>query len=386
MTANYNIERVENNLKALTELQSKHPNADILKKYSGWGGLRNAIFTPEIYRVLKKHLSDEQISSIKKTTTNAYYTPGRIIEFIYEALKLLDKPFETILEPSAGHGAFLELMPASLKEKAKLYAIEIDEISRRLLKQLYPGVMLVKGGFEDNHPAMKFDLIVGNPPYGREVLQDKHHEDLSNLRIHHYFVAKSMRLLKPGGVLAMVLPRFFMDNRRDHAREIIANDNARLLAAYRLPDNLFVDAKVMVDVVFLVKETGDKSWIHTDKIIVDNEALYINRYFSQNPSHVFGQLCAVEAYGRPELTCKAKDGEDIFQQLFKQLEFFPPEQMPSMEEYKVLIAKRKRAIDVEMQSLTQFKHQLMEAEKNIQMMERQVLKDCSSKFNLANLL
>jgi hypothetical protein len=217
----YNVQRVQQNLMALAELNTKTPTPEVLKQYTGWGGLRHAIFTPEVYRSLKKNLSDEAIASIKKTISNAYYTPQTLIQFIYDALALLKRPFSTILEPSAGHGLFFELMPDALKAERNLFAVEMDEVSCRLLRALYPDVTLYQGGFEVYQPTMNFNLIIGNPPYGREILIDQQHADLSSLRIHHYFVAKCMRLLAPGGILAMVLPRYFLDNRRDHARDII---------------------------------------------------------------------------------------------------------------------------------------------------------------------
>lgn len=374
----FNVQRVQQNLQALAELKAKKPNPEVLKRYTGWGGLRSAIFTPDIYRVLKKNLSDETITSIKKTITNAYYTPRELIQFIYDGLALLNKPFKTILEPSAGHGVFFELMPPSLM----LLAVELDEVRCRLLQYLYPQVQVHQGGFESYHPQLTFDLIIGNPPYGREIILDDKHADLAALRIHHYFVAKCMRLLAPGGILAMVLPRYFLDNRQDHAREIIHQEGGSLLAAYRLPDNLFADAKVTVDVVFLIKEKRETEWLHFDKIQLDNEVGYINRYFSMNPSHVIGDLSMVEAYGRPELTCQANETGDTMSLLRQHLSYFPPRKLPTVEECKLTLAKRIALIDKEIQSLGNVKKQLMQNQRDLQFMERQFLLQCTDKTNL----
>lgn len=377
----FNIERVQHNLKALTELKMNHPNPDLLKQYSGWGGLRSAIFTPEIYRVLKNNLSNEAISTLKKTVNNAYYTPRELIQFIYDALSLLNKPFKTILEPSAGHGAFFELMPPSLMEEQP-YAVELDEVSCRLIQRLYPQVALYHGGFETYHPQKTFDLIIGNPPYGQDIIVDERHTDLSALRIHHYFVAKCMRILAPGGILAMVLPRYFLDNRKNHAREIIHQEGGSLLAAYRLPDNLFADAKVTVDVVFLIKEKGATDWLYSDKIRVGNEMSHLNRYFSLNPSHVLGQLDIVEVYGRPELTCKTSKKGDTISLLRQQLAYFPLQKLPTFEECNSSLAQRIISIDQEIKVLLGRKKQLMNAQRDLQCLERQFLLHCSRKMSI----
>lgn len=378
----FNIQRVQQNLAVLAELETKNPRPDILKKYTGWGGLRNAIFTPDIYCNLKRHLSEKAITSIKNSTSSAYYTPPGIIEFIYAALALLNKPFANILEPAAGHGIFVGHMPQDMREKGKVSAIEIEEVSCRLIRALYPDVFLHQGGFESWQPDMRFDLIVGNPPYGREILKDDKHPDLAQLRIHHYFVAKCMRLLAPSGILAMVLPRYFMDNVRDHAREIIHKEGGSLLAAYRLPDNLFADAMVTVDVVFLTKERGPDDWLYFDRKTVGTERVHINRYFSENPAHVIGELGIVEAYGRPELTCRQQKGEDVIARLRQQLAHFLPQKLPTLEQHKALLAKRLAAMDREMQHLSLMKGKLMQAQRELHMMERNFLQQCAERIRL----
>ena len=378
----YNVQRVQQNLLALTELKTKNPNQEVLKQYTGWGGLRSAIFTPEVYRVLKKNISNEAIASIKKTLSNAYYTPQALIQFIYDALSSLNKPFKTILEPSAGHGLFFESIPTQFKGQNNLFAVEVDSISCELIRSLYPDVQLHQGGFEEYQPTMLFDLIIGNPPYGRETLIDQKHADLSSLRIHHYFVAKCMRMLAPGGILAMVLPRYFLDNRRDHARDIIYREGGSLLAAYRLPDNLFADAKVTVDVVFLIKEQRSDEWLCFDKLLLEGEFTYINRYFSVNPSHIIGELGLVEAYGRREMTCRQNKMQDTITQLRQQLAYFPPQKLPTISECKELIAKRLALVDKQMQSLSLMKNQLMHTQSDLHLMERNFMLACADKINL----
>lgn len=382
MNESFNQQRVQQNIAVLAELATKKPRPDVLKKYSGWGGLRNAIFTPEIYCKLKRYLSEQTITSIKNSTGNAYYTPQKLIEFIYDALVLLNRPFENILEPAAGNGLFFEYMPQAVRNGAKISAIEPEEVSCRLIRALYPDVLLHQGGFELWQPDTTFDLIIGNPPYGREILKDARHPDLEGLRIHHYFVAKCMRLLAPSGILAMVLPRWFMDNVRDHARDIIQKEGGSLLAAFRLPDNLFVDAKVTVDVVFLVKEKGPDDWLYFDRNIIGRERVQINRYFSENPSHIIGELGIVEAYGRPELTCHQQEGEDVIARLRQQLAHFPPKKLPTIEQHKALLAKRLAAMDREIQHLSVMKGKLIQAQRELHMMERNFLQQCDEKIRL----
>ena len=377
-----NLDRVQLNLHALTELREKTPNHNILKQYTGWGGMRSAMFTPEVYRSLKKVCTDNEITSIKKTITNAYYTPPNIVNFIYDALALLKKPFTNILEPSAGHGLFLDLMSTEMKENGNLFAVEMDNVSCRFIQCLYPEVNLFHGGFETYHPESTFDLIIGNPPYGREIVKDEQHLNLSALRIHHYFVAKCMRLLEPGGVLAMVLPRYFMDNRRDHAREIIHNEGGSLLAAYRLPDNLFSDAKVTVDVVFLIKQAGDKDWLSHDEIRINGESATINRYFSLNPNHIIGDLQIIEAYGRPELTCRQSKTSETMTALRQHLEMFPPKKLPSVDECKENLEKKIFLINKQIDKLSILRNRAIQAKLDICLMEKQFLKNCFDKVLL----
>ena len=197
--------------------------------------------------------------------------------------------------------------------------------------------------------------------------------DLSHLRIHHYFVAKCMRLLKKGGVLAMVLPRYFLDNRRDHARDIIYKEGGSLLAAYRLPDNLFADAKVTVDIVFLTKEKGDDTWLHLDKKMIDGKSVVMNRYFTENPSHVIGDLAVIEAYGRPELTCREYPEKDTIKWLIKHLDSFPATKLPTIDAYKLQLANRLDAVETQIKALSVLRTQLWHAQCDLQHKERELV-------------
>lgn len=373
MQQKYNSARVARNLKVIAELKSNNPKACTLKQYTGWGGLREAIYTPEIYRQLKQLLTQDEITSIKKTLTSAYYTPVELVKFIYQAITKLNRPFKRVLEPSIGHGVFIEHMPEAIKNNAEIVAIEIDSASCELVKRLYPTVKLHQLGFEAYQSNQPFDLIIGNPPYGRDSLQDEKHSDLAHLKIHHYFVAKCMRLLSDNGILAMVLPRYFLDNRRDHARAIIQNEGGSLLAAYRLPDDLFNDAKVTVDVVFLTKQKGAKDWLTVDTKLIDGKWVFISRYFNQNPNNVIGKLATIEAFGRSELTCR-KASNNVFEVLNSHLSAFPPKKSASLHEIKCNIANRLNAISKEISKLMDERAKLEQAQHQIIAKEQVIAK------------
>ncbi len=301
----FNTQRVENNIKALRSLYSKQPRLDTLKSYSGWGGLRKAIYTPGIFWRLKQIISDEAFQSIKKTLKTAYFTPHCLVDFIYQCLSSLIHQPCRILEPSAGLGVFIERMPESFR-KAYITAIEMDQINSCFLKALYPHIAVQCKGFETFGKNASFDLIVGNPPFGQYYVADTIHKDITCYSIHHYFVAKAMRLLKPNGVLAMILPRYFMDNSRKHVRALIKAEGGSLIAAYRLPDSLFDDATVTIDIVFLRKNTGSVDWIEAKPIKDGDKQAFMNQYFFDHPHHILGTIEFIEIYGRHEITCTAQ--------------------------------------------------------------------------------
>jgi predicted RNA methylase len=292
-------------------LMAGEPRAEVLKGYTGWGGMKRVLEDPAVYDELQAHLTGEEIELVRKTVRNAYYTPAFIVKAMFEYLEGRGFTGGRILEPSAGAGVFIEYMPEAIRKHSRIYAVEIEPVSARILAGLYPDVTVRRCGFETLDTDVKFDLVVGNPPYGKDRLYDERHLDLKELAIHHFFAAKSMRLLKDGGILAMVLPSYFMDNGRDHAREIIANEGGYLLDAFRLPDDCFDSAKVTVDLVFLRKGGGDEGaeWVNTDRISVNSEYFRINKYFNENRHRILGDLSWVAAYGRKQLSCVASGGD-----------------------------------------------------------------------------
>lgn len=308
----FNLERVESNLMALAELKKTYPDRNVLGRYSGWGGLRDAVYHRDTYKQLKHLLSDVDISAIKKTFKSAYYTPECLVEFVYGKLDTIDLSPQRILEPSAGHGIFIKKMPTSWKD-AKWTVVEMDSVSCQLLRTLYPHVDVRHQGFEHFQDDTGFDLIIGNPPYGQFSVKDAQHLDLAHVSIHHYFVGKCMRLLKPEGLLAMVLPRYFLDASEKHVRHIIAKEGGSLVEAYRLPDDLFLDAKVTVDVVILQKRAGNMDWGSTRTFQEGARRANMNTYFFQHPEKIIGKIEFISVYGRDELTCKRTENvEGLF--------------------------------------------------------------------------
>jgi type I restriction-modification system DNA methylase subunit len=312
--------RIEKNLKALEVLTKQSSSLDkeesktILNGYSGWGGLRDAIFTPSIYGQLRKHLTVEEIEEIKATTKSAYYTPELLVKFIWSVLNLGNIKSGIVLEPAAGNGVFLDYMPSSIAKSCKIETVEMDLLTCKILAQKHPKIKITAAVFENLYFGnTKYDLIVSNPPYSSQLINDIQFADLAHLAIHHYFVAKCARLLKNNGIVAMVLPTFFLDNVRDHARDIIAADGVNLMFAYRLPDDLFSNAKVTVDIVFLKKgETGIK-WQKTQDIKIGEKTKAINEYFIAHPENILGELKIIPMYGRFGITCKAQG--DLREQL-----------------------------------------------------------------------
>lgn len=294
------------NIEVLRKLKQGVISNDF-KAYSGWGGLREAIYTPHIYRQLKSILNDAEINNIKETLGNAYFTPAPMVKAVYDVVKKLGFKGGSILEPAAGNGVFIENMPAEMRANSKITAVEIEQFSAKILNTLYPDVQVHQQGFETLNFGAEFDLIIGNPPYSSKTLFDPNHADLKDYKIHHYFMAKSFRLLKKGGILAMVLPSFCLDNLDCHVRDIIYKEGGRLLQAYRLPDNLFADAKVTIDLIFIVKDdqANQTPWQKAVKIDeVTGRIIYMNEYFVNHPQNVFGELKVIDAYKRKVLACQ----------------------------------------------------------------------------------
>ena len=308
--ANVMNERVEKNLKVLKLLKENNMNMSleekrsILNYYTGWGGLRSAIYNPSIFKKLKCYLNDDEISQIKKTTRSAYYTPELLVKFIWSVLDITSFQGGRILEPAAGHGVFIDNMPKHIFDNSVIDAVEMDLLTSKMLLHQVPQIDLTATCFENIYfGRKKYDLIISNPPYSSQIIEDIYYKDLSHLAIHHFFVAKCARLLKDNGIIAMVLPLFFLDNTREHARDIISQSGVNMLMAYRLPDNIFANAKISVDIVFLTKAKTNIPWTKSKSFKIGNYRKPMNEYFINNPDNILGTLEVVPMYDRTGITC-----------------------------------------------------------------------------------
>lgn len=306
------MSRFETNLKIIEFI-----NTDTdLKAYNGFGGL-NKIMSKEQHQRLKNILGDVQYHEVMKSCKTAYYTPTKMIACIYQGLIKLGFKGGRILEPACGHGAFIFNMPISLIENSIIHAIELDRLSARIAKAICPYATILNNGFEKTRFKQNtFDAIIANPPYGSLALNDVQLHELNGMALHHFFVAKSVYLLKENGIMAMVLPQYCMDNLHDHARDIMSKFGS-LIAAFRLPDCCFDNAKVTVDIIFYIKnKINNIAFENTQKITIKGQRLAINEYYINHPHHMLGELDTCNLYGRVGLTVKAKhDKSDLFQQL-----------------------------------------------------------------------
>ena len=312
--------RITDNIAALKAF--KNGDETLLDKYTGWGGLRGAIFTRDIFCQLKFDcgLSDAEIASIKQTTSSGYFTPVEIVRQMWALCErhLPDVPHQ-ILDPACGTNRFFANMPKSWKEQSALIGVELETLSAAMAQARVHQSNVHCLGFEDFHAGAEFDIIVGNPPYGKQTIDDKHQPDLMQYCIHHAFALKAFRLLVEGGYLCLLLPSWFLDNTSQHVREVIANEGGELVEAVRLPDNLFQNATVTVDCVLIKKcapGTNDRRWVDVGRVTLDGRRERINRYFLDNPKRVLGKLASVRMYDRHGLTCRyTRDPIDLWQQL-----------------------------------------------------------------------
>jgi len=203
--------RTHMNIAVLRHLKHGTLTGKIAQHYSGWGGLSGDLAECSIQQTLRSLMTTEEINSAKRATTSAYYTPAFIVRFIYRVLDHMGASYERVLEPAAGVGSFLR--EAIKRQAGEIVTIELDSMTAKLLKVAYPNCTHLQGGYETFNVKMlggKFDLLIGNPPYGVQSMQDKHYPRLNGLKIHHYFFVKSIGLLKEGGNLghgaAEVLP------------------------------------------------------------------------------------------------------------------------------------------------------------------------------------
>lgn len=296
---------------------------EILSRYVGWGGIpqafeeNNSSWADE-YLELKNTLSPEEYNAARASTLNAFYTSPIVIRSMYEALENMGLKQGNILEPSCGVGNFMGLIPESMG-KTNMYGVELDPVSGRIAKQLYQKNKIAVQGFEEtSYPDSFFDCVIGNVPFGAYQVSDRRY-DRHHFMIHDYFIAKSLDLVRPGGVVAVVTSSGTMDKQNPAVRQYIAN-RAELLGAIRLPNNAFqrnANTSVVSDILFFQKRDRasieEPEWLNLKET---PEGYSVNAYFAEHPEMVLGDFTTESTqYGKQEVTVKPKEGITLEEQL-----------------------------------------------------------------------
>ena len=303
-------------------LQASPEQQEILSRYVGWGGLADAFDESKDnwkaeFAELYAALSPEEYAAARASTLNAHYTSPTVIRAIYDAVENMGFQTGNILEPSMGVGNFFGMLPESMKS-SRLYGVELDSITGRIAKQLYPKADITVAGFETTDRKDFFDLAVGNVPFGQYQVSDRAFDKLG-FSIHNYFFAKALEQVRPGGVVAFVTSRYTMDAKDSAARRYIAQ-RADFLGAIRLPNNAFranAGTDVVSDIIFLQKRDRpieiEPDWVHLG---ANADGFAINRYFIDHPEMVLGrQTSESTQYGRQDFTVAPIEGADLAEQL-----------------------------------------------------------------------
>ena len=314
-------------IRTLFKLEQEHRGAtaeeqQVLSQYVGWGGLADA-FDPgkdswaKEYAELKGLLSEDEYAAARSSTLNAHYTSPTVIRGIYDAVERMGFRSGNILEPSMGVGNFFGMLPDSMAD-SRLYGVELDSITGRIAKMLYPQADITVAGFETTDRRDFYDLSVGNVPFGQYKVNDKAYNKLG-FSIHNYFFAKAIDQVRPGGIVAFVTSRYTMDSKDSTARKHMA-ERADLLGAIRLPNNAFranAGTDVVSDIIFLQKRDRpidhEPDWVQLGKT---EDGFAINQYFVDHPEMILGELTTESTqYGREELTVAPIEGAVLADQL-----------------------------------------------------------------------
>ncbi|MCC8102109.1 MAG: N-6 DNA methylase [Clostridiales bacterium] len=308
-------------IRLLKELEAENRLAnmeeqEVLSRFAGWGGIpqafdaKNESWASE-YAEVRELLTPEEYREARASTLNAFYTSPTVIKAMYAALENMGLRSGNVLEPSCGVGNFMGLVPESM-DGLKMYGVELDSISGRIAGQLYQKNKITVRGFETvDFPESFFDCTIGNVPFGEYKVVDPKY-DRYNFLIHDYFIAKSLDLVRPGGVVAVVTSSGTMDKQNESVRRYLAN-RADLLGAIRLPNNAFLrnaNTGVVADILFLQKRDRamleEPEWVHLAKT---REGYTVNSYFAQHPEMVLGEFTTESTqYGRQEVTVKPIEG------------------------------------------------------------------------------
>lgn len=348
-------QKIDNNLAAIRliktlDSENRYPTIEeqhILARYVGWGGLKS-VFDPTSKQPqdqkarleLEKLMSKEEYFEARQSVLNAHYTGSDIISSIYKVLDHFGFTGGNVMEPTYGSGNFIGLMPGKQSASSKWYGSELDLVTAKIGQYLYPDAQLLQSGFQDaEFPYGKFDLVIGNRPFGGERITDtnKKRSDISGFKIHNYIIAKSAMHLRPGGVMAMVVTSRFMDTADSEARDYLAKQ-FKFLSAIRLPNDAFAKnagTEVTTDMVFFQKlmpgENADeqyKGWLKTDVAMTNaaGEEVTVNNWFAKRPEMMLGEPSMKgtmygghfrKEEGRGEFTLNARPGQDTVTELEK---------------------------------------------------------------------
>ena len=313
-------------IRTLFKLEQEHRGAtaeeqQVLSQYVGWGGLADAFDSgkdswAKEYVELKGLLSEDEYATARSSTLNAHYTSPTVIRGIYDAVERMGFRSGNILEPSLGVGNFFGMLPDSMAD-SRLYGVELDSITGRIAKMLYPQADITVAGFETTDRRDFYDLAVGNVPFGNYKVNDKAYNKLG-FSIHNYFFAKAIDQVRPGGVVAFVTSRYTMDSKDSTARKHMA-ERADLLGAIRLPNNAFranAGTDVVSDIIFLQKRDRpadiEPDWVQLGKT---EDGFAINQYFVDHPEMVLGQLTMESTQYGHDLTVVPIEGTSLADQL-----------------------------------------------------------------------
>lgn len=315
--ANINAIRLLKHLEA-EGLQASAEQQEVLSRYVGWGGVAEAFDESKAnwaseYRELLDALTPEEYAAARASVLNAHFTSPTVIRAIYEAVGNMGFRAGNILEPSMGVGNFFGLLPEEMQD-SRLYGVELDGITGRIARQLYPKANITVAGFETTDRKDFFDLAVGNVPFGQYQVNDRAYNRLG-FPIHDYFFAKTLDQVRPGGVIAFVTSRYTMDKQTPDARRYIA-ERAELLGAIRLPNNAFranAGTDVVTDILFLQKRDRpiavDPEWVHLGQ---NAEGFAINSYFVEHPEMILGvQTSESTQYGKQDFTVAPIPGTEL---------------------------------------------------------------------------
>ena len=314
-------------IRTLQEIEAQGRSAtpaeqEVLSRYVGWGGLADAFDESKPgwaneYQELLTLLTPEEYASARASTLNAHYTSPTVIRAIYEAVGNMGFTAGNILEPACGVGNFFGMLPEEMSG-SRLYGVELDSVSGRIAKQLYPKADITVAGFETTDRRDFYDLAIGNVPFGQYKVSDRAYDKLG-FSIHDYFFAKALDQVRPGGVIAFVTSRYTMDKQSSEVRRYIAQ-RAELLGAIRLPNNAFranAGTDVVSDIIFLQKRDRpidiEPDWVHLGQ---NEDGFAINSYFVDHPEMILGrQTSESTQYGRQDFTVAPIEGLELADQL-----------------------------------------------------------------------